>query len=624
LFSFRFTQSSLVFWLILGATISGFSQVSRSIGEVQGNSLFSPFEDQEVVIKDAVIIAKGNNEMIVQSAAGFEDGDPNTSDALFVIGDIDLPVGTSLEISGIIDESFGRTFLESATIEIIDQTNKPFPVATNLTAYFKSKDQWEKVEIERYEWMLVEFENGVVTDPSESDGELWMYLTNKRPQREPGLDGESAAGIPSFDENFESLELENISENDISAGSTISGLGFLGESFGRYYIDLANYNVEKKEVVRNVEITDPDDFTIASCNLLFFNVSAGDFNFRIDKTVEYIISGLNTPDIVGVQEVGNLITLERIALDLNLAQTDKIYSAFLEQGNNGSSINSGFLISDRVIIDDVKQVGDNQSLSIGGALHDRPPFLLEGRLSTNPEISFKVLNLHNRSLSGITGSNEDFVRIKRQEQAESVAAIIDNLWSDNLFVLGDFNAYQFSDGYVDVFRQIAGGVSEGALLPIDNPATREMQDASEGLPEEERYSFIFRGNTQQLDHFIFSSLDKLELNQVEFYRGNADAPDVFLSNTNEQARVSDHDGLVVSFKVENPWTNSSPEPPIEQTRPFYDYGGKLIEEHKSDFVRSDESWDFIPTKISYEGMFIFEITGADFRWSEPVFHFENN
>ncbi len=627
------------------------AQEILSIGEVQGTGLFSPYEDDEVIIKDAVITVKGNGEMLVQSAKGFEDGNELTSDAIFVEGDIDLPIGTSLEIKGTINESFGRTFLLSAVVENIDQTNKPFPENIVLTDYFKTKDQWEKIDIERYEWMLVEFENGVVTDPSESNGEVWIYLTNNRPQREPGLDGSTAWGIPSFDENFESIELDNVSENDLAAGSTITGEGYLIESFGRYVIGMENYSVEKIDPVRKVVISDTDDFTIASCNLLFFNVALGDFNFRIEKTVNYITHGLSLPDIVAVQEVGNLITLERLATEVNDAQDLKEYSAYLEQGNNGSSINTGYLVSDRVKIESINQVGDNQSLSLGGSLHDRPPYLLEGTLATNPMIPFKILNLHMRSLSGITGSNSNFVRTKRKEQAESVAAIIDNLWDDNLFVLGDYNAYQFSDGYVDVFRQIAGGVSEGALLPIDNPAVHTLQDATESLPAEERFSFVFRGNTQQLDHLIFSPLKDLEMNEVAFYRGNADAPEIWLSNDQQQGRVSDHDGLVASFKVDRPWTTHTNEPTNEPERPFlnytnpfssgelirffpasndiftlkiYDVTGRLIEIQKSDFINADESWDFIPTKISYEGIFIFEIKGADFSWTKPIFYFGSN
>jgi len=626
------------------------AQQTLSIGEVQGIGLFSPYEDDEVIVKDAVIIAGSNGEYLIQSAAGFEDGDPQSSDGLFVIGDINLEIGTSLSIRGTINESFGRTFLLGASVENLDDTNKPFPQSIDLTPYFKTKDQWEKIDVERFEWMLVEFENGIVTDPSETAGELWIYLTNKRPQREPGLDGETASGIPSFDENFESLELVNISENDIAAGSALSGFGFLGESFGRYFIGMGNYELEKKDPVRNVVIADPDDFTIASCNLLFFNVSQGDFSFRIEKTVDYIIEGLSLPDVVAVQEVGNLITLERLAMEINEEQTSKVYTAHLEQGNNGSSINSGYLISDRVKIDRIEQVGDNQSLSLGGSLHDRPPFLLEGTLSTNPMIPFKILNLHMRSLSGITGSNSNFVRTKRKEQAESVAAIIDNLWDDNLFIIGDYNAYQFSDGYVDVFRQIAGGNSEGALMPIDNPAVHTLQDATADLPAEERFSFVFRGNTQQLDHLIYSPLEGLELNQVAFYRGNADAPEIQLTLA-DQARVSDHDGLVASFKVDSPWTTHTNEPPVAQDRPYvaysnpfskedlirffpatndiftlsiYDYTGRLIEVQKSDFINIDDSWDFKPTKISHEGMFIFEIKGSDFSWIKPVFYFGSN
>ena len=43
------------------------------------------------------------------------------------------------------------------------------------------------------------------------------------------------------------------------------------------------------------------------------------------------------------------------------------------------------------------------------------------------------------------------------------------------------------------------------------------------IAEEERYSFIFRGNAQVLDHALTSSALDMSVRGLEYARGNADA-----------------------------------------------------------------------------------------------------
>jgi hypothetical protein len=150
------------------------------------------------------------------------------------------------------------------------------------------------------------------------------------------------------------------------------------------------------------------------------------------------------------------------------------------------------------------------------------------------------------------------VRQKRFEQAESIAQKVQDLQSADpgvrLMVLGDFNAFEFSDGYVD-----GVGIIKGDFGPADNLVcdTNTCNDLVEpdltnhvlSLLPEERYSFIFRGNAQVLDHALSSQALADEVAGAEYGRGNADAAvdlindDIFPQNT--PLRASDHDGLVV-------------------------------------------------------------------------------
>ena len=61
----------------------------------------------------------------------------------------------------------------------------------------------------------------------------------------------------------------------------------------------------------------------------------------------------------------------------------------------------------------------------------------------------------------------------------------------------------------------------------------------------ERYSFIFRGNAQALDHALTSTgLDEL-VRDFEFGRGNSDAAVDLINDDTTPLRSSDHDGLVL-------------------------------------------------------------------------------
>jgi hypothetical protein len=88
----------------------------------------------------------------------------------------------------------------------------------------------------------------------------------------------------------------------------------------------------------------------------------------------------------------------------------------------------------------------------------------------------------------------------------------------NIAVLGDFNAFTW----------------EAALLAIQAPG---LTDLNSLLPLEERFSYLFEGNGQMLDH-IFASAGLFGLSPLfEVLRMNSEFADGF----------SDHDPLLASF-----------------------------------------------------------------------------
>jgi hypothetical protein len=168
-------------------------------------------------------------------------------------------------------------------------------------------------------------------------------------------------------------------------------------------------------------------------------------------------------------------------------------------------------------------------------------------------MTLQVLNLHLRSLIGIEGSTAGFVRNKRHQQAISIANMVQDLQTaGNLVVLGDFNAFQFTDGYVDVFNQIAGLPSLGAQFPPLNIVAPPLSDQLQSLPASERYSYVFEGSAQALDHCLTSSFNGLTINGMQYARGNADFPEAYELSLENPLSASDHDGLVLFLESEFP------------------------------------------------------------------------
>jgi hypothetical protein len=206
-----------------------------------------------------------------------------------------------------------------------------------------------------------------------------------------------------------------------------------------------------------------------------------------------------------------------------------------------------------VEVDAVTQLGLSEILTFDGSLlNDRPPLLLEARqVSDGSDFPIAVMAIHGRSLNGIETSR---TQQKRYEQAQFVAGQVQALQlanpDINLVVAGDFNAFEFTDAYVDVTGHMKGGFDAGDNLvcdtnPCDDKVDPNLINQVLMIPEGERYSFIFRGNAQTLDHALTSSgLDEL-IRGFSYGRGNADAAVDLINDDSTPLRSSDHDGLVL-------------------------------------------------------------------------------
>ncbi len=571
----------------------GVLQVFAEIFEIQGAGAASLFDGSTVTSLGNVVTAVAPNGFFMQTPEARSDLDVDTSDGIFVFTGAapSVAVGDLVDVTGEVDEFFGFTEITTSPIVTVIGTGT-VPVPVIFDSFVPSPDPAFPscaIEFECYEGMLVDVADGTVTGPNQRFGpdpvaEVYITAAPARTFREPGVEfpGLGMPPIPTWDGNPEVFELDpdklGLTNMMIPAGSSFSAVGVIGFEFGGYEFWPTQLEVNPALLPVPVRPKALLEFTIGSLNMFrFFDdvddpmtanangevirndfvVSTDEYLRRRDKFVGHILDVLGAPDILAVQEVEKIEVLQDLAADIAAVEPSVVYTAHLIEGNDIGTIDVGFFTRETIAVDAVTQFGYTEILTFDGSLlNDRPPLMLEARcIADGADIPVKVIAVHNRSLSRIDDPNSGpRVRQKRLEQAQFVAQLVqDEQTADPdvaLVVVGDFNAFEFTDGYVDVVGQIAGDFDAAENLVsdldlVDPNLTKRVLT----LPAGERYSFIFGGNAQTLDHALTTvGLDPRVMG-FEFGRGNADAAvDLINDGTtpeNLALRSSDHDGFVL-------------------------------------------------------------------------------
>ncbi|MEM7483151.1 MAG: hypothetical protein AAF481_18455 [Acidobacteriota bacterium] len=549
------------------------------IFELQGNGLATPFAGQTVTTVDNVVTALAADGFFIQTPDARADADPETSNGIFVFTSAPptVVVGDRVDVTGEVTEFFDFTEITAPSVTVT-AAGDPLPAISVLDGTTPSPTPPVPVtELERFEGMLVSVTGGRVSGPNQSFGpdplaEVHIVAGPNRAFREPGIEFPGLPGLPVWDGNPEVFELDpdrlGLPNAAIPAGSTFDAVGVLGFEFGGYEIWPTSLTVTEAVIPRAVSPRQAGEMTIGSLNMfrLFDDVddpgseddgavaSTADYQRRLDKLSLYIVDVLDSPDILAAQEVEKLGVLEDLAANILAADPAVSYSAYLVEGNDVGGIDVGFLVRDTVVVNAVTQFGAAEILSVDGSLlNDRPPLLLEGDyIGGGGAFPIAVLGLHGRSLGGIddTGSNGNRVRQKRLEQAQFVAQLVQDLQTVDpnihLAVVGDFNAFEFTDGYVDVTGQMAGDFN-----PADNERSGpdlvnpDLVKETFTVPADDRYSFNFRGTAQALDHALTSQALAALVTGMEYGRGNSDAARILIDDPLTALRSSDHDGFVL-------------------------------------------------------------------------------
>jgi hypothetical protein len=423
----------------------------------------------------------------------------------------------------------------------------------------------------------------------------------------------SPANVPRFDTNPEVIRVDTDgqvppapwSPLDARTGAVIAGMtGVVDYAFRTYTVLPDPAAAAITPGPGPSAVTDPaaGTVTVASFNLqrVFDTVddpaigepvlTAAAFNRRLAKISLAVRDFLAVPDIIAVQEVENQATLQALAGQINAdviagGSPSPVYVAHLVEGNDVGGIDVGFLVRtaplpgspslprvDEIVVTQIGAgavlVDPDPNQPDTALLNDRPPLVLEAVVNTleNGRFPITVVVVHQRSLSGINSEEPETdccgwttvgerVRAKRHQQAGFLAGWIQARQTSvdpderRLLVLGDYNAFAFNDGFVDVMGMVRGNPAPNDQTVIagdgTSPVEPDLIDVAEGSPGQD-YSFTFDGDAQAIDHALISSaLATAASAALDHARVNADFPVVSRGVDGTAERASDHDPLLV-------------------------------------------------------------------------------
>lgn len=612
--------------LLCVGVVSVSAQKDHTIAEVQGPKGVSPLEGQRVRVT-GVVTARTRTGFFIQTPDEKIDGDPNTSEGIFVFTKTApapaAAIGSLVAASGTVEEYRPRaeadslpiteiSFHEGADSIQVASRDNAVPKAVALTAAEFKSNMLDALE--KYEGMRVAIAEFVATAPTGgrvdhmnetvvSDGVFFGVVKGlPRPFREPGMEltafltsperekwKRELGRLPLFDMNPEAIRVDTDEQPgstplDVTAMSLVRNLsGVLHYSFGKYTIltdpgSAMTVSSTIKPLV--LPATTDRQFSVAAANIETFNDDVDDpdikedlpttpaFQKRLGKISRAVRDYLQMPDVLAVIEAENLNVLKRLAEKINVdaeaaGKPNPKYEAFLFNGNDPRGIDCGFLVkTSRVTVVSAKQFGKDEKYKnpVTGSdniLNDRTPIMIEARIAdpkTDQPFAFTVVANHLKSYRGIDDPKDGpNVMMKKRLQAEFLARWVNDRQKANpqerILLVGDFNAFQFSDGLVDQIGTIKGTptAKDAVLLASDDLVNPDLVNLVDMIKPEPQYSYIFDGNAQVLDHFIANGALKSHVAGFGFLRVNADFPAAYRADGARAERFSDHDVAVGYF-----------------------------------------------------------------------------
>ncbi|GAA4010721.1 Ig-like domain-containing protein [Sphingomonas humi] len=501
--------------------------VARTIMAIQGEGHLSSYVGQPV-ITGGIVTAVDSNGFYLQDAVG--DGNPNTSDGIFIktAGVPAVKVGDALEVTGVVNEykpsdiGLSVTQVTASAISVLS-SNNPLPQAIMIGAggllpptesidsdgltVFNPKvdgiDFWESLE-----GMRVTIDKPVAVSNSNEFGETDIVASGGLGAT--GINERGGITISPGDYNPEKIQLDDrlAAQPVLSIGDRLGSVtGVVNYSFEHYEVlatDTAVITTDRTLGDNDTGLKGDANFvSIATYNLE--NLDPSDQKY--DILASDIVNSLKAPDIVAVQEVqdadgagtgSNLSGASNVKglIDAIYAKSGIVYTyveiapftANSTGGEPNGNIRNGYLYqADRVSLVD----GSLGLITDSAFANSRNP--LVATWSFNGQ-QFSTINVHFTSrlgsdpLWGDTQPPADGGDASRTAQAAAVGAYVSNILSADaskqFVLLGDWNGFYFEKAQTQLTN---GGV---------------FTNLAGLLPEEERYSYLFDGNSQLIDNML--------------------------------------------------------------------------------------------------------------------------
>jgi len=575
-------------------TIVNDDPLALTIAEIQGAGHRSEYAGQEVITTGIVTAVKLDNDasptsnaFYIQMATG--DGNDATSDAIQVFLGRTVPtvqVGDAVSIRATVTEfasaanQLTLSELTNPTITVTSQGNalpaavligeggRVLPTAVidddGLTSYDPRTDAldfWESLEGMRVTVDTPQAVSTTIANPIGSE----TYVVASNGAGATGLNARGGITISPGDYNPERIQL--LADAQVFNGYTPSHTvgdrlgnvsGIVNYGGGDYSVVVTAPVSVTRDVTLDREVTalkgDATHLSLATYNVE--NLDPGDTKFAI--LASDIVNNLKAPDILAVQEIQDADGAGTAAGTSGQPTADKLIAAikaisgitytYVEVapapnttgGEPGGNIRAGYLYND----DRLDYVAGSAKL-IDGQVYQGTRRPLVAQWAFNGE-TLTTVNVHLTSRGGsdpLYGSVQpptDAGDAARTQQAAGVKAYVAGLLaadpSLNVAILGDWNGFYFEEAQQQLTR-------DGTFTNLNTL-----------LPVEERYSYLFEGNAQQIDNILVTGglltgaeVDAVHLNsQLGGERPTDHDPQVALFALGNQAPVSANDAVAVN------------------------------------------------------------------------------
>ena len=272
---------------------------------------------------------------------------------------------------------------------------------------------------------------------------------------------------------------------------------------------------------------------------------------QLTKLAMAIELELQLPEIMVLQEVENTGITQELGDRVNAsAGTDYVAVSF--ETSDARGIEVAFLYDDdRVdLLEAFQLFGADVEAAFGPSSTSPGREPLYGKFQVDGEVVHIVGN-HFKSKGGDTpifGIIQPFERpteVQRKMQAQAVRDFVDTLLAADpgakVMVTGDLNDFQFGahdEGPADPLA-ILEGVGGGE--PFTNLINMEKQ--------QERWTFLFDGNSQVLDHMLVNDALLARLAGMDILHFNAAFPSDLGADPTTTLRASDHDAVEGRFDL---------------------------------------------------------------------------